>query len=281
LLDRWRNPKRWSERYEAGIAGDLDAWLRFNGRDAFRARGGLRLVAPFPPMELMQNTTGLTSDEEFAAHGAHFVQVLNDASPKPLADHEDLLDFGVGVGRVARIFKGHEGRYTGVDIDARHVAWVASALDHVEAFATSPGEPLPFDDGRFDGVISISVFTHLDEDDHRFYLAELARVCRRDATVLLTVHGDRALARARSEASVFNLLEIPREELDAAQDRLADAGFVFVIQQGHLTTDDFAYGITFIARRYIETTWGQDFEVVDVIPGAIHDFQDLVVLRAR
>jgi SAM-dependent methyltransferase len=281
--ERWRAWRAGSPeaRFASGIDGHLGDWLAFNRAGAFRTPGGLDIVAPFPPAELMQNTTGLVDPEEFAAHGAHFVEALDAASPRPLRDHRDVLDFGVGVGRVARIFKGTRGCYTGVDVDARHVAWVDAELDHVDAVATVPRMPLPFDDGRFDCTISISVFTHMNETDQLFYLSELARVSRPGATLLLTVHGERALARAAREGSVFRLLEIPREEVAAVHEAFPEPGFRFVRQNGHLTSDDYEYGITFIGRTYIERVWGEHFDVVDVVAGGIHDFQDIVVLTAR
>lgn len=266
----------------AGLAGDLDEWLEFNRTGAFVTRRGRKVVAPFPPAALMQVTTGLEDDALFADQGAHFFRVLDDASPRPLSSFRDVLDFGVGVGRLARLFKGFEGRYTGVDVDARNVAWVGSALDHVEAVATTPGAPLPFEDGRFDCVLSISVFTHMNEADQLFYLSELARVTSPGATLILTVHGERALERVTSDRSIFDLLAIPTDEIDAVRDAFPSPGFRFVLhERGHLTTEAYEYGQTFISRTYVEGTWSRYFDVVDVIPGALHDFQDAVVLTAR
>lgn len=264
-----------------GLAGDLDDWLTFNRSGAFSTPRGLEVVAPFPPVDLMQVTTGLDQDEPFAEHGVDFYRALDDACPRPLSTFTDVLDFGAGAGRLARIFKGFPGRYTGVDVDPRNVAWLASALDHVDAIATSPRTPLPLEDGRFDCVFSISVFTHMNEDDQHFYLSELARVTQPGASLILTVHGERALERAKRERSIFDLLEIPAGEVDAVRAAFPDPGFHFVRQDGHLTSDDYEYGITFMDRAYIQRTWSRYFDVVDVIPGAIHDFQDAVVLTAR
>lgn len=48
-----------------------------------------------------------------------------------------------------------------------------------------PDQPLPFDDGNFDGVLNCGVLEHVN--DERFYLHELARVLRSDG-LLLTYH---------------------------------------------------------------------------------------------
>jgi SAM-dependent methyltransferase len=145
-----------------------------------------------------------------------------------------------------------------------------------------PGRPLPFAAGRFDMVVSISVFSHLNEAEQAFYLAELNRVARPDAHIAITVHGERALERAIGDPAVLELLGISPTDLDRARATLeTGSGFHFVRQSGHLTTEDYDYGITFMTRRWIDAVWSEWYTIVDVIPGAIHDFQDLVVLRRR
>ena len=57
-------------------------------------------------------------------------------------------------------------------------------------------------------------------------------------------------------------------------------GFHFARQRGHLTTDTYDYGITFIARRWIDAARSKWYDV-ELVPGGIHDFQDVVVLRRR
>ena len=46
--------------------------------------------------------------------------------------------------------------------------------------------PLPFDDGFFDFVFSISVFTHIPEDMQFAWLSELRRVLKVGGTALLS-----------------------------------------------------------------------------------------------
>lgn len=268
-------------QYGQGINGDLDAWIDFNRKEAFDTPNGLDNVAPFPPKELIENTSGLTRQDHFASHGCDILQALSLASPKPLASFSDILDFGVGVGRLARLFKGFRGKYTGVDIDARHVAWVAENLDHVNAIVTTPRKPFPFAGKRFDCVISISVFTHMNENDQFFYLKELASITRPGAILMLTVHGERALHRAENEPDIFKMLAIPARSVKTTRQLFANEGFSFILQNGHLTTSEYEYGITFTPETYIRRTWNQYFDVLQVASGAIHDFQDIVVLQAR
>ncbi|UJX45057.1 class I SAM-dependent methyltransferase [Xanthobacter sp. YC-JY1] len=262
----------------SGIAGDFDAWLALNLAEA--APEGA--IAPFPPEELMHNTTGLTATRDFASHGVDFLRALQALSPVPLASYRSLLDFGVGVGRLARMFHGFSGRYVGMDVDARHLAWVGQNLAHVEPVLSVPRQPLPAADGSFDAVVSISVFSHLSERDHLFYLSELHRVSAPGALLFLSIHGDRAFARACDETPIFEMLAIPEPELAAARPSMGGGhGYVFIRQDGHLTSAAYDYGITFVSAAYVRAHWSRWFDVVKVGAGALHDFQDVVVLRAR
>ena len=263
------------------MSGDLATWLKFN-LEAMETPEGRAQLAPFPPAELMQITTGLTDPLHFAQHGVNFLEQLELASETHLADFKSILDFGCGVGRLARLFKGFKGQYTGVDVDSKTVAWIRGALPHVSAYLSTPREALPFANASFDCAISISVFTHMTEADQRLYLSELQRVVQPGGTLLLTVHGKRALHRALTEDFVFNLVWCPRDELEEAQVTLdSGSGYKFIRQLGHLTTDHYDYGITFIGAEYINSVWSEYFDVVNVREGALYDFQDIVTLRRR
>ena len=270
------------ERVREGIHGDLNEWLEFNRSAAFESGHNLSYVAPFPPSDRMQITTGLTDPRHFASHGYDILKALSEACPQPLASFQSVLDFGVGAGRLARMFKGFRGTYTGIDVDGRNVAWVASALQYVNAVHTQPRKALPFPNAQFDLIISVSVFSHMNEKDHLFYLSEIARVARPGAIIMLTTHGERALARAETEPSIFKMLEVSARSIKKARAALSGGGFKFIRQWlGHLNKLFYSYGITFISSAYIHRVWATYFDVVDIRSGAIHDFQDIAVLRKR
>lgn len=262
-----------------GIAGPLANWLKFNVETAFQSARASDYTAPFPPTDLMYHTTGLDRDRDFAQHGADILKALSAASPKPLNTLEAVLDFGVGVGRVARYFKGFSGRYAGVDIDEANINWVSGHLPWVEGMVTEPAKPLPFGSATFDGVISISVFTHIDRSTTDFYVDELYRITRTGGLLFLTLHGERALQRALVDEAVTRLVGIPHERLALAQANLAEAGFDFVEQYTHLTREEYRYGTTFVSQAGAEAIFGRRFQVRAFVPGAIHAFQDLIVLE--
>lgn len=283
--------------YGLGCKMAVPDWVRLNRTEVFADPRLRDYVSPFPPGMLMQNTTGLTNESDFASHGADFWLALSEAAPKSLNDYASVLDFGCGCGRLARMFKGHPGRIAGCDIDRRHIEWCRSALPFMETKLSSVRPPIPFADNEFDAVISISIFTHLNEASQDEFLQELARVCCPGGLLFLTIHGRRALDRAVSDPSIRAMLDMPEDLFQAARRTFAEGRHAFVLQQGHLTTvgraqresrladrvisEPFEYGITFIPESYVRRHWTHWFDLIDYRSGALHDFQDIVTLSPR
>jgi SAM-dependent methyltransferase len=234
---------------------------------------------PFPPPALMHRVSGLTSDADFAKHGHDIFTALEQGSPVPLFSFNSILDFGIGCGRVARMFREFKGRYCGIDVDGELIEWISTALPWVDARLSRPKEQLPCEDAAFDCVICVSVFTHMNEADSRFYLQELHRVTRPGASLLVSVHGRRAIKRAVSEKTIADMLAIPTEDMRSGNVALSSDGFHFTKQNGHLTKDNYEYGITFVSEQWIRSEWGKLFAVERIAMAAIHDFQDIVVMR--
>lgn len=279
---RWSTTKMRQIEYENGVRIPLSDWLELNERLIFEQPELRKHVAPFPPPHLMQVVSGLTSETDFALHGTTIFRAVQDASPKPLDNFKSILDFGCGCGRLARMFKGYSGKYSGCDIDGRLVDWINGNLAYMQAEQTQPNGPLPFGKDSFDAVISISVFTHLNEESQHFYLSELARTTQSGAYLFLTIHGERAIARAIEEDRIFRMLAISIEGLDAAAVGMNAGKHNFILQEtGHLTTSDYEYGITFIPSSHVKRVWTEYFDIVEIVSGAIHDFQDIVVCRKR
>lgn len=56
----------------------------------FNDPGLSKFVSPFPPLDLGQNTAGLSSKSDFASHGTDLWMALFDASPKQLVSNKHL-----------------------------------------------------------------------------------------------------------------------------------------------------------------------------------------------
>lgn len=267
--------------FEMGCKLSPEAWARLN-RDGARPDSQLRnFVAAFPPEYLMQNVSGLVSESDFASHGADFWLALSKLSPKPLSSYDSLLDFGCGCGRLGRMFKGHPGAVHGCDIDHRHVDWVHENLPFYVTQLTKPDAPLPYEDDKFDLIVSISIFTHLTEYSQDLLLAELHRISSKNGLLMLTIHGERATERAISEPQIWDMISVDQGLFKQAKAKFDKGEHAFILQGGHLTNADFEYGITFIPRSYISSRWGKWFHLENHASGAIHDFQDVIVLRPK
>jgi hypothetical protein len=98
--------------------------------------------------------------------------------------------------------------------------------------------------------------------------------------LFLTVHGDRALHLADQNEAIRKLMSVTRSDLAKARATLEQgSGFHFFWQKSHLTSAAYDYGMTFISETYIRKVWGRHFSVVEVRRGALHEFQDIVVLE--
>jgi SAM-dependent methyltransferase len=126
---------------------------------------------------------------------------LNMAGLRP---EHDVLDIGCGIGRMARYLCDYlepSSRYEGFDVIEESVRWCQeniTPLFHNFGFRFTPlfnalynADPqlpsaaqfrFPYPDECFDFVFAHSIFTHLQPDEARNYLREIARVLRRGGT---------------------------------------------------------------------------------------------------
>jgi SAM-dependent methyltransferase len=281
--------------YNLGCRLPVDDWVYLNRTAAFNKPDLRKYVGPFPPTELMENTTGSTKESDFASTGADIWIALSQASPKPLSEFESILDFGCGCGRLARMFKGYTGHFAGCDIDHRHIDWCTSNMAYMEAKLSSVQQPIPFADDEFEAVISISIFSHLNESSQDQFLQELRRVCKPEGILFLTIHGRRALERANSEPQIKTMLCVDENLFQRARTEFYKGQHAFILQHGHLTTvtennevrtdkvisERFEYGITFIPEIYLRSHWIKWFDIIDYRVGGINDWQDIVVLKPK
>ena len=132
-----------SVKWELGCQLPLDEWAWLNKIGMFEDASLRRYTAPFPPVALMNNVSGLNDESDFAIHGVDIFRALTEASPKAMSTYKNILDFGCGCGRLARMFKGHPHKITGCDVDPRHIQWMSANLDYVHAVLTTTQPPLP------------------------------------------------------------------------------------------------------------------------------------------
>jgi len=166
-------------------------------------------------------------DDTFVRGGVRLAEVL---SSHGMTNDARLLDLGSGYGRLAigLLSSGFRGRYVGLDIQKRPIAWCRRHLTpfterrfrfvhlDVRSGRYNPRGAIAPTDIRFpvrrdsqDCVAVFSVFTHMYEADIRRYLREIRRVLTSDGIAVTTwfVYDDARLPAATSEeTTVFPMV---------------------------------------------------------------------------
>ncbi|MFN8112838.1 MAG: class I SAM-dependent methyltransferase [Solirubrobacterales bacterium] len=169
------------------------------GREGEPDRDGAGAL-PYPEFDLMDRVLEIAGDRaeaeaEYERLGADTKNELMRLLPEGWdPGGRTLLDFGCGAGRTLRHFIGEAesgaAEVWGADIDAASIDWLrASLCPPLNAVRCDVDPPLPFDDGSFDLIWAISVFTHL-ADNSADWLLELHRVLAPGGLLVATYMGE-------------------------------------------------------------------------------------------
>ncbi len=235
----------------------------------------IRLVSDrstvLPPPDLMQRVCGCPEAAPFVTGG---LKLYHDFM-KALRPHRDLqsvrrlLDWGCGCGRTTTHLLQHLNgpEIYGCDIDGEAVAWCNANLKSGHFAQSQPLPSLPYPNGFFDVIVSCSVFSHLKRDIQHLWLAELKRVLSPGGLLLASFHG---MFAASSDYPAERVEAIERAGIvdDTADDALGN-----IVEKGY-------YMATFQTREYTLREWSKHFEILDYLEAGMHNYQDLVVLRA-
>lgn len=222
---------------------------------------------PLPPSALCKRVHGSEYLSSFERAGKIISLNIHSAivSAIQLAEHHRVLDFGCGCGRVIRYFyKLHsKSSFYGTDIDTESISWCQASLSRIGTFITNEHwPPLPFSNGSFDFIYSISVFTHLPEDMQFAWLEELRRITKTGGYVILTTHAAELLHASAKEGA----------------DHLRQAGFYYAMGGGTEGLPGF-YQTAFHTEEYIRSRWSRFFEIEKIIYKGVNNHQDLILLR--
>ncbi len=238
-----------------------------------------QLDMPWPGEELTSRVTGVTDRKWFFETGQRSVadtQAVLSLLGKGMDSYETILDFGCGCGRMLLWLEevGAKSSLHGVDIDERAIRWVDENIPYVTAKVNQPLPPLDYPDGYFDLVYNHSVFTHIDEQYQDLWLAELRRVTKPGANLLLSVHGENAFFEY--EAASRNAGGNPQ----LVRDQLASEGIAFIREDPWVGSPfpDF-YHTTFHAPWYVFEHWSRYFDIKAYVPRGSLNHQDLILLE--
>lgn len=236
---------------------------------------------PYPGDELAFRVQGAADRKSFHASGKRSVEDFERALAavsKTWDSFEQVLDFGCGSGRIMLWLAGRAPNtsFHGVDIDARAIRWAEENLPFATFKVNEPLPPLPYSERSFDLVFNHSVFTHIDRDYQDQWLAELHRVTRPGATLILSVHGDWAFEKFEESLREGN------DDPASYRKAFDREGIVYIEDDSWLGSafPDF-YHTTFHASWYVFRHWSRFFDIKAYLPRGDLNFQDLIVLERR
>ena len=159
-----------------------------------RSQSDLSLGLPGFPSDAVQRTFVGQSGETALKEAFVFYQAVLRRLGAGVRE-TNLLDFGVGWGRIIRMFlrDTDPSRLYGVDVDTVILKTCADTKVPGTLLEVSPDGKLPFPDNFFGCSYSFSVFSHLSESGALHWLKELIRVTDNGGAVMFTTTDQRFL----------------------------------------------------------------------------------------
>jgi SAM-dependent methyltransferase len=221
-----------------------------------------------PDDTLMYLVVNRVDPKSFLEEGKSAVELIRDVCMKngvAVDQLKDVLDFGVGCGRVIRWWEalGGKVRFYGTDMQPELVQWCEANLDFAQYSVNQLLPPTAYAESQFDLLYAFSVFTHLTLETQDLWLAEFSRVLRPGAHALVSVHGD-------SHASKL-VPDLYREFLSKGSwvvTKNAEGENLCAVYQN---------------KQVTEELFSRHFAVLDYLPEALKacGSQDLFVLQSR
>jgi SAM-dependent methyltransferase len=184
--------------FDEGWSEERDYWLDVL-REFYRTTYGLQLHAAqtdpslVPPAETVDKIQRANKSDRDAFFASGYRGVLTYQTELldydcPANRMQNILEMGVGLGRLIIHYLPFEANLYGCDVTPEAVAWTRSKLGHrVKIEHTAAEPPLPYADGLFDFVYANSVFTHVPCFLMERWAAELQRIIRPGGMLIFSV----------------------------------------------------------------------------------------------
>ncbi|HMS83261.1 MAG TPA: class I SAM-dependent methyltransferase [Nitrospira sp.] len=225
----------------------------------------------FPSDQIQINTTGqagvATLREAFIFYQdcVENFKVLGSA----IEPHHQLLDYGIGWGRIARFFLKELPleNIHGLDVMEDFVAICRETFGSNNFHVTTPFPPTTIPDGKFNFIVGYSVFSHLSEEACFRWMGEFHRVLAPGGMIALTTRGRPFFdfcesLRDKGHSGYLRALSTMFDDFGDARARYDREEFVHSNKQGvnggGAMTAEF-YGETFIPEGYARTAYAKQF----------------------
>jgi SAM-dependent methyltransferase len=148
-----------------------------------------------PPQALAYDAYSAPDWNFYKKSGEETAVFLRDISIKYLQDLPSIkiLEWGCGPGRVVRhiplFFPSNANTYAS-DYNEATVKWCKQNILNVEFLLNDLRPPLKLGSNFFDFIYSISVFTHLSEENSHQWIAELYRIAKPGGILVISTNGD-------------------------------------------------------------------------------------------
>jgi SAM-dependent methyltransferase len=220
-----------------------------------------------------------------------FMKAQCAANGVELGEQTEILDFGVGWGRFARLFL-HDVPSTGLTL--------ADPWDLALQICTDTGVPgkqvllghMPPSDlpsATYDLAFAYSVFSHLSPKAHLAWKDEFARVVKPGGLAIVTTQGGWFLdfcehLRNHPELHTSGWHEMLSQsfgDLDESRAAYAAGEFLYSPNGGGPSLPGEFYGDAIVPRQFFETQWSPEFELVNWVAEPTRFEQAAAVLRRR
>jgi ubiquinone/menaquinone biosynthesis C-methylase UbiE len=219
--------------------------------------------------------------EAALAEALAFFRIVKEACAKakrPLGRATRLLDFGVGWGRIVRMFLKDipAENIVGVDVNEHILARCRELVPGPSYELGRYGQPLSAASASVDLVTAFSVFSHLSPTAQLEWLTELHRVMKPDAIAVITTLSSRFVDTCRAAVANPNQSPWHREIATLVETHLPKAGrslaawdfsrMLYLPSGGGLQgLDAQNYGWAMVPETYARRAWGEWFDVRDFV----------------
>lgn len=237
----------WAEErgYWLGVLEDF--YEKEYGLDLHPLQRDSSLVPPFETLIKIQGPNKANPDTFFASGYRATLAYQTELRDYgfPLKDAQNILELGVGFGRLMVQYFPFAANLYGCDVTPEAVEWTRATLGHrIKLELTNVEPPLPYPDGFFDFVYANSVFTHIPCPLIDRWAAELRRIIRPGGYLIFSVLDANHYFRDLTYRDFHQRFESP-------------GCYDWGREQGVLM-------ITYLSRAYVFETWRKYFSVLEL-----------------